>query len=292
MQVVEVNSMNTTADRLIVPGARLYYEVRGSGPVLLMIPGGPADGTVFTPAVPLLTDDYTVVTYDPRGIARSTLDDPTQDVPIEVQSDDAHRLLSAISTKPAYVCGSSGGAITGLALITQHADQVYTLVAHEPPLTELLPDRARFRAATDDIYDTYRRDGPGPAMQKFLATVQAFAGSVKDPGEANEGSPGAPDSETNVAPDQMQATIELFLGHMIRPITRYRPDAAALRAASTRVVVAFGQESTGQAAHRAAVALANLLGTTIVEFPGGHGPFMSHPDAFARTLHRVLTETT
>jgi hypothetical protein len=79
---------------------------------------------------------------------------------------------------------------------------------------------------------------------------------------------------------------------MIRQINAYRPDAAALRAASTRFVVAAGTESTGQTGHRGAVALANLLGTAIVDFPGGHGPFTSHPEAFASALHRVLTETT
>ena len=278
----------TTADMLSVPGARLYYEVRGSGPVLLMIPGGPADGSVFAPAVPLLADDYTVVTYDPRGLSHCTFDDPTQDVPVDVQADDAHRLLSTINTKPAYVFGSSGGAITGLAMVTQHPDQVHILVAHEPPVFELPPDSARFRAATDEIYDTYRSDGPGPGMQKFLA----FAGLDDGPGQANEEPSRAPDPEMDAPQNQMQSTFDLFLGHMIRPINSYRPDVAALRAASARVVVAAGTESTGHVAKRAAVALANLLGTTIVGFPGGHGPFLSHPEAFAQTLRRVLTETT
>jgi clorobiocin biosynthesis protein CloN7 len=82
----------------------------------------------------------------------------------------------------------------------------------------------------------------------------------------------------------------LFFAHMLRPITRYVPDADALRAASTRIVVARGTGSAGQTAHRAAVALADLLGTPVVDFPGGHGGVMEQPAEFARTLQAVLSE--
>src|SRR6266498_2014134 len=93
-------------DTLKVPGATLYHELRGSGPVLLMIPGGPADASVFTPIASLLADRYAVVTYDTRGNSRSRLDGPPEDQRMEVHSDDAHRLLAALGTEPAYVLGS------------------------------------------------------------------------------------------------------------------------------------------------------------------------------------------
>jgi pimeloyl-ACP methyl ester carboxylesterase len=89
---------------------------------------------------------------------------------------------------------------------------------------------------------------------------------------------------------RMQGTLDLFFGHMLLPIRDYRPDVAALLAASTRVVVAAGTESSGQDPHRTARALADLLGTHVVDFPGGHGGFTSQPEAFARTLDRVLAE--
>lgn len=56
-----------TTQRLRVPGANLYYEVRGSGPVLLMMPGGPADARAFRLIAEPLASDYTVATYDPGG---------------------------------------------------------------------------------------------------------------------------------------------------------------------------------------------------------------------------------
>jgi clorobiocin/coumermycin A biosynthesis protein CloN7/CouN7 len=83
-----------------------------------------------------------------------------------------------------------------------------------------------------------------------------------------------------------------FLAHLLCPTTRYRPDIQALRAASTRVVVAGGATSTGQLANRTAVALAEQLGTRGVDFPGDHGGFLAFPEQFGRVLDQVLTETT
>src|SRR5437667_10881888 len=97
--------------KLNVPGATLYYEVRGSGPVLLMMPGGPADARAFRNIAEPLAWHHTVVTYDPRGLSRSTLDGPLQDERIvEIFADDVHRLLLATAKKPADVFASSGGA--------------------------------------------------------------------------------------------------------------------------------------------------------------------------------------
>jgi pimeloyl-ACP methyl ester carboxylesterase len=59
----------------------------------------------------------------------------------------------------------------------------------------------------------------------------------------------------------------------------------------TRVVVAAGATSTGQLAQRAAAALAEQLGTPLIDFPAGHGGFQSDPDAFAKALLAVLANT-
>jgi pimeloyl-ACP methyl ester carboxylesterase len=146
----------------------LYYERRGTGPLLPMI-GSPMDSTGFAGLAGTHAGDYTVVTYDPRGIGNSSRADTTQDVTPEEQADDVHRLLSALGGEPAHVFGSSGGAVVGLALVTARPAQVRTLVAHEPPVIELLPDSAQVRAQIEDIYGTYRADGAEKAMRKFMA---------------------------------------------------------------------------------------------------------------------------
>ena len=196
---------------LEVPGASLYYEVRGSGPVLLMIPGGPMDAAGFAPLADGLADRYTVVTCDCRGNSRSTAEGPKDDLTVGVFADDAHRLLAAVTSEPAYVLGSSGGASYGLDLVARYPEQVRTLVAHEPPVAALLPDAAHWRAFTEEIRDIYRRDGVFPAMQKFGEGVGL----------------GGPEPGAEPGPEAMQrmmGNLELFAGYTIPVITNYQPD--------------------------------------------------------------------
>jgi pimeloyl-ACP methyl ester carboxylesterase len=272
-----------TAHALSVPGARLHYERGGSGPLLLLI-GSPMDSTGFTGLASVLSARHTVVTYDPRGTGNSTREDTDQDVTPELQADDVHRLLAELGGEPADVFGSSGGAVVGLALVTAHPGQVRTLVAHEPPVIELLPDREQRRADIEDIYDTYRADGPDKAMQKFMAHA-----GLGYPGAQDESAPRWEPSPEQIA--RMRASTGHFLAHLIRPTTSYRPDIRALQAASTRIVVGAGTTSRGQLANRTAVALATELGTPVIDFPGDHGGFVVLPQQFGRELDQVLTST-
>ena len=89
-----------------------------------------------------------------------------------------------------------------------------------------------------------------------------------------------------------------LVGQNIVSCTHYEPDLDALRAASTRIVVAVGAESSGEMANRSGVALAERLGTTPVTFPGDHGGFLGgeygmtgDPGSFAVTLREVLPAT-
>jgi pimeloyl-ACP methyl ester carboxylesterase len=267
-----------TTDTLAVPGASLWYEVSGSGPVLLLIPGGALDADSFGPIVGPLAENYTVVRYDPRGISRSPLDGPAEDVAVEVHADDAQRLLREIGDAPAYILGSSGGAVIGLALATHHAAQVRTLVAHEPPLESLLPAGSPYRGGNQAIYDAYRAEGIGPAMEMFFATA----------GLDEAGPPSEPSPEMEAATAGAAQNFEFFIAHYLMPITSYQPDIEALRGGSSRVVVGVGEATVGQEAHETALALAERLGTEAVAFPRDHLGFVTEADAFAEKLQAVL----
>jgi pimeloyl-ACP methyl ester carboxylesterase len=292
---------STKTATLKVPGASLYYEVTGSGPPLLMIAGAPADAGAFAAIAAQLADRYTVVTYDWRGSSRSPLDEPPGDLPgglpIQVQGDDAGHLLAALGAGPAYVLGCSGGALTGLDLVARHPERVDTLVAHEPPAMNLLPDGEGWRAAFQDVEDSYRRDGAGPAMQQFITTAVRTGGPK--PGGDESGPPGQeqapqmPDM-SQMPPEmvegmaRMQANSEFFLAHLLPATIGHVPDVAALRAAGPRIVVGAGDASAGQMPHLAALALAERLGVTPVSFPGDHQGFATHPGPFAETVHKAL----
>jgi pimeloyl-ACP methyl ester carboxylesterase len=266
-----------------VPGATLYVEVRGSGPVLLLITGGPTDAGMFSDLAGRLADRHTVVSYDHRGHSRSALESEPEDIPVSLHADDAVAILEAVGDEPAYVYGNSGGGTIGLELVARHPDLVRTLVAHEPPVFELLPDAARFRAAFEDISETYRREGVFPAMGKFGALVEE--GGPKYSEEMQQAEP-TPEGEEMMS--RMAGNFDLFIAHEIRQIGAYVPDVDALSNVSTRIVSAAGETSGEQAARRAAVALAERLGIAVTYLPGGHGGWGSDPQGFAEKLRELI----
>jgi pimeloyl-ACP methyl ester carboxylesterase len=274
-----------TAKTLKVPGATLYYEVRGSGAVLLAIPGGPTDAGLFTAFADQLADRYTVVTYDPRGHSRSVLDGAPEDVTVALHADDAARLLDAVGSTPAYVLGSSGGATIGLELVARHGEKVKTLVAHEPPVMEVLPDRPRWRALFQEIYDTYRKDGSFAAMEKFGKAVEEGGPKYSEQQQQQQGEPSPEQAEMM---RRMMGNFDFFLAHEIRAIGGYVPNIDALQASPSRLVIAAGKESGQQGAYRAAVALAERLGLDVTYFEGGHGGAGASEETFAERLHETL----
>jgi pimeloyl-ACP methyl ester carboxylesterase len=281
---------------LDVPGATLHYDTRdaeseSTAPVLLMI-GSPMDARGFTTLVEHFRD-RTVVTYDPRGVSRSERTDGTGGSTPDEHADDLHRLISALDAGPVDIFASSGGAVNALALVARHPEQVRTLVAHEPPAAQALPDREQALAAAADIHETYERDGLGPAMAKFIV-LTGLEGPIPadfpDQPAPNPADFGLPTEDDGSRDDPM-------VGQNIVTGTHYEHDFEALRAAPTRIVMGAGAESEGEMTHRAAVAVAEKLGTEAVIFPSHHAGFLGgefgmtgDPDAFAATLRRVLTD--
>jgi pimeloyl-ACP methyl ester carboxylesterase len=268
-----------------VPGASLYYEVRGAGPVLLTIPGGPTDAAMFKGLAEALADRYTVVTYDPRGHSRSAIDGAAEDVTVAQHADDAARLVEEVSGEPAYVLGSSGGGTIGLELITRHSDKVRKLVVHEPPVMEVLADRERWRAIFADISDTYRTQGAFAAMGTFGRAVEEGGPKYSEQQQQQQ----QPSPEQAAMMQRMMGNFDFFLAHEIRAIGAYVPDIAALKATRDRIVIAGGKSSGEQGAFRAARALADAIGIELTYFDGGHGGFGASEDAFAQRLRESLS---
>jgi pimeloyl-ACP methyl ester carboxylesterase len=270
-----------------VPGATLYYETLGSGPVLLCICGGPTDAGVFADLAGRLADGFTVVTYDERGHSRSTLDGEPADVPVALHADDAAAILAAMGNAPAYVYGNSGGGTIGLELVARHADQVGTFVAHEAPVMELLPDADHWRAGFEDVTKAYEADGVFAAMGAFGAMVEEGGPKYSEEMQQSE-EPPTPEAQEMMA--RMAGNFDHFIVHEIRPIGGYVPDIDALRGAATRIVSAAGETSGEQGARRSAIALAERLGIPVTYLPGGHGGWGSDPQEFADRLRGALLE--
>ncbi len=279
---------------LDVPGAVLTYDVRpvdSPAPVLFVI-GSPMGASGFGTLASHFTD-RTVVTYDPRGVERSTKAEPASPSTPEQHADDLSRIIAALDAGAVDLFASSGGAVNALALVARHPEQVRTLVAHEPPLASVLPDRESAMALTQAIHDTYERLGFGAGMAQFIVAV-GYRGPIT-PEFASQPPPdpamfGMPTGDDGARTDPL-------LGQNIVSCTHYEPDFDALRAATTRIVLAAGVESGGQMASRGAFAVAERLGTEPVTFPSGHAGFLGdeygqpgEPDAFAARLREVLAE--
>ena len=134
----------------------------------------------------------------------------------------------------------------------------------------------------------YDKDGWGAGMAAFIA-LTAWQGEFTDefavPDPAAFGLPAEDDGSRD----------DPLLSGVSNAVTAYRPDAEALRAAPTRVVIAAGIESKGTLTWRTAEATAELLGSELAVFPSHHGGFMGgefgqagQPEEFAARLREVL----
>ncbi|GGO31593.1 alpha/beta fold hydrolase [Micromonospora parathelypteridis] len=272
----------TRTGTLSAPGANVYYEVRGSGPLLLISQSGEGDANRSSNLVDHLTADYTVVTYDRRGLSRSTLTDPARPGTLPEHADDVHRLLATLTDEPALMLGCSLGAAIGLHLVVRHPTQVRALVAHEPVAPWLLPasERAHQEQELFELQETYRTGGL-PAAFPQIARVVGI-----DP--ANQ------DTEPNLTPQpltpQRAANFDLFIRHDFTAAARDTlsvTDIAGLT--ETHIVPAVGRTTPRTVFdYRCAQELARLRNTELAEFPGGHNGNTTHPMAYAAQLRRVL----
>src|SRR6478672_9226815 len=283
-----------TTHTIEAPGATLTYDVRKAdspAPVLFLI-GSPMGAGGFGTLASHFPD-RTIVTYDPRGVERSTKADPASQSTPEQHADDLHRIIAELGLGPVDLFASSGGAVNALALVAKHPEDVRTLVAHEPPLASILPDRDGAMALTKAIHDTYQRSGFGAGMAHFIAGV-----SHNGPNTPEFAAQPGPDPAMFGLPTADDGTrTDALLGQNIVTGSHYEPDFDALRSAPTRIVMAAGVESEGQMANRGAHAVAERLGTTAVAFPSDHGGFLGgeygqagQPDAFAAKLRDVLAQ--
>jgi len=279
---------------LEAPGATITYDLRRgtstAKPPLVLI-GSPMGAGGFGTLAGHFPD-RTVVTYDPRGNGeRSPAQDPHAAITPQVQADDVHRVVEAIGGGPVDLFASSGGAIVALDLVARYPGDVRTLVAHEPPLASIVPDRTHALAANRAIHDAYMAGGFPAGMAKFMQVVMHQGPFTPDVVSAP-----APDPAMFGMPTEDDGTRnDLMLGHSVVWLTTYEPDFAALEAAPTRLVVGVGETSAAALAGRGGQAVAERLGTSATTFPGGHDGFLGgeygqtgEPDAFAAKLREVL----
>lgn len=248
-------------------GARIACDLEGRGPLLVLIVGGNGDSSRYAALSKILSSSYTVLRYDRRASFRSQ-GDPDADITLLQHAKDAAALIDANGGK-ALVFGNSGGANIAIKLAQSFPDKVVGLVAHEPPVTNILPDASEQRAFFDSVYSTYLAEGANPAMALFVSSFEGV-------------DPGLP------APPDQGGNSDHFFKHEFNDLNDYTPDIPKLRADGVPMVMCAGRQS-GQAFYaRTAREMAGLLGCEYVEMSGHHISFVTDPSTFAQELRSAL----
>jgi pimeloyl-ACP methyl ester carboxylesterase len=268
-------------------GDLLYYEVRGEGQPLLMIPGGGGDGGSYSLVADILSDEFKVITYDRRANARSTMNDP-QNFEISQQSRDAVAVLRELGEPRALVFGNSSGAVIALDLAKTDPESVVAVVAHEPPLARVHPQVRKWQRFFAAVYWTAFQFGAIAAMVRFAFGIGvdfSFSQTFKAARAAKKA------REKSHEPYLGQRIVtDFFLKQELLPVTNYLPDVELIKRNNVRVFMAAGKRSLAKKRFYAETAriLADRLGCEMVTFPGHHDSLFDKPDEFAATLRSVL----
>jgi pimeloyl-ACP methyl ester carboxylesterase len=270
-------AMNTepTDSLLEVNGTRIYHEVRGSGgPPVLFIAGATGDAGHFQRVAELLSDEFTVVTYDRRANSRSPRPDGWQSTSAEEHSDDAAGLIEALGIVPAAVFGTSWGAIIGLDLVIRYPNLLRGAILHEPPMHAGMSNPEEMVGVLQQVVEGgMQRGGPRGGLEAFLRFAAGDETFEKlDPGLR----------------ERMLGNAEVFFGVELGVLEPYRPDDATLAGVEVPVRVMAGPESPPLV--EASRWLAARLNVELETLPGAHMPYFDRPEEMAEAIRPLLRE--
>src|SRR6266851_6263463 len=250
----------------------LYYEMRGSGAPVLLIPGTPGDGGQFEALADVMARDRLVITYDRVGTSRSPAPSGWSTTNVAEQADDAVRLLRSLTTEPATVFGTSNGALIALELALRHPTVVAKAVLHEAPLLSVLSDPEPVGSMLGELIGTAMAvGGPPAALQAFLRF--AYGDTIVD-------------SWSDDLRGRFLANAEMVFGVELPAFQAYRPDEGALASPHAPLLVVVGAEQRSPFFLEAAAWLSSHSSSPLIRTPGAHGPKFSCPEALASMLFR------
>ncbi|WKA55703.1 alpha/beta fold hydrolase [Planococcus shixiaomingii] len=272
-------------------GDELYFEVRGVGQAILMIPPAGGDGDLYAAVADLLSNKFKVITYDRRANARSTMNHP-QNFEISQQSRDAAVIIRAAGEESAVVFGNSSGAVIALDMARTHPQAVRAIIAHEPPLPALHPEREKWQRFFARCYITSFQYGSSFAAYRFMRGIEVPLWKLMK-AQMKASSYAKKQGKTYNAPRvSPKAATDFLMKKELLPVTNYEPDTDAIRRNRVKAVIGAGEWSLEKKTWYAQSAklLAQQLGCELTVFPGHHGSFMDRPAEWAAVLEKNLLE--
>lgn len=220
-----------------VNGTRLYAEVRGSGPAVLLIHAGAEDAEGWRPIAERLTG-FTVVTYDRRGTLRSGRDGWPGGGSAQ-HADDAAGLLEALGLDDALVLGYSSSGNIALQVALRHAELVRRALVYEPGYLLFLPDPANIHRRLTEAASEHLVGNPDDWAGAYAAAMRALAPEPEISGDASTTSP----QPRSWYDEREEGNAETLLRDDIPILTAELVEEAELATAQADIRFSFGTET-------------------------------------------------
>ena len=241
------------------------------------------DAGHWTSVAKALANEVTVITYDRRGNSRSPRPPGWTATSIDEQADDAAGLLHALNLAPSVVVGTSAGANILSKLVLRHPGALRGAVFHEPAYPSVSSNPDAVRAGRQALVEEGMVKGGFPAVMELF--LRGVAGA---------------ETFASLDPQLRERLLlngDVFFGLEMAALLGYLPAPGQLGQVRLPCVVTAGADNRDPAAashwrYEASQWLAAQLGTSLVEMPGAHMPYLTQPEAFAAHLRPLLDKLT
>lgn len=286
-----MKDMKFQSERVLTEGDELFYEVRGSGKPLIMIPAAGGDGDYYLKMADILSDEYKVIIYDRRACVRSTANEP-QNFEMSQQSRDIVAVLEAVGETSAYVFGNSSGAAIALDLAKTQPQAVRAVIAHEPASPGVLPNSEKYKRFFAKCYLTAFRFGSYIAAARFMFGAHIAAMQIaKSQRIAIEYAKAQRENWEKVHLSNQKQSTGFLVKQELLPVTNYVPDIKRIMENNVKVFIGAGEwalkHNTWNA--KACKIISEKLGTKLIHFPGHHGSYFDQPEAFAKIVRETFS---
>ena len=264
---------------LLRDNANIYYEVRGEGDALILIHGVITDSGLYEQTSGILSDKFRVVIFDRRGNSRSRTSVETgKGVPafdIDEQIEDIRALMDELEIDRAYIAGASAGAVIGHRFLCRFPERVRHLIMYEPALLGHMrkedPVFREWAEKTEALVDA----------GKLNSALIRFAEHI---GPADERSP----SKSEESFLREMGNLEYAMKSEIPGLHSYDPGPEIIRQYADKITIAAGEKSGETVYVREARRLADMMGSSVLYYPGGHNLPYDLPEEFAVCVSGTL----
>lgn len=168
---------------LLRDDVRIHYDVRGTGPALVLTHGYAATSRMWDPNIDDLAEHHTVIAWDMRGHGRSSAPHERDAYHADAPVDDLAALLDHLGAERAVIAGMSLGGYISLRFRVRFADRVSALIlVGTGPGFKRQDARERWNRDAHRIADDIERRGSaaltGGSVERRMGTHDDLPGLV------------------------------------------------------------------------------------------------------------------